>query len=140
MKTIIKNNAGLTLVEVIIAMTILVIIAAAFVPLFSTSFAHIFTYGHKDRAMANASELFEELYAKQPFADDDEIKDILGNEHNVEESNLTNYDDKDYNYYIDESFQPITGATDVEGFKVTIVYFYQDGEKYVQLSSFVRGD
>ncbi len=135
-----KSQEGLTLVEVIIAIMLLVIIAAAFVPLFSTSFANIFTYGHKDRAMASASELFEELYANQPFANADAIEVILGSSYKVEEEDLTDYSGNDYNYHIEESFQPISGVADVDGFKVTIVYFYQDGDKYVQLSSFVRGD
>jgi len=138
---LVNNQKGLTLIEVIIAVTILTIIAVAFIPLFSTSFSNIFAYGDKDLTMAYASDQMEMLYSRQPFSNVDELKNKLSGGQSVDtRDDLYSYNpDYDFNYYI-EGVNISDGDTDINGYKVTIVSFYREGDRKVELSSFIRGE
>ena len=133
-------NDGFTLIEVLVAIGILVLLAIAFIPLFSSSFSFIFTYGHRDKAMAKASEYMETIYANEPITESSAIKDLLssldGHDIETDGSGILDYNPlKSFNYYIEDAFEPVSG---IEGFKVTIAVFYKNGEQAVQLSSFIR--
>ncbi len=137
MQKIFSNEKGLTLVEVIISFAILVIIAFAFIPLFGNVFANIFFFGEKDKAMTQASDYMEVLYAEQPFGADNEIIALLELNNGTyvdNENNLLNYDENfEFNFTLD-SFETI----DVTGYKVTIVVFYENGGQHAKLTSFFR--
>ena len=126
-----RCKKGFTLVEILVSMAIIAILAMAFFPLLSTSFVNIFAYGERDRAMTAASDIMEHLYASQPFDDEDE-EDI---EDEIEDELAANYDDYDFHANGEEKT-----IKNVEGYKVTIEVRYQDGEREVTLTSFVRGD
>ena len=135
-----KKQDGFTLIEVIVAVVILLIIATTFVPIFRTSFVNIFTYGHKDKAMALASEKMEIFYANQPL-DNTDITNILGelNGNYVSDVNdLYTYQNNDYNYTYKDTFMPVEGEDNIVGYVITIVSFYQNGDRYIELESFVR--
>ncbi len=136
-----KKQDGFTLVEVIVAVVILLIIAMAFVPLFSTGTINIFSFGHRDKAMALGSEKMEIFYANQPLDNGkiDEIIDTLSGNYVIDSNDLHTYQGNGYNFSTEESFMPIEYESDVSGYKVTIVVFYQNGEKHVTVVSFVRG-
>lgn len=149
---LIKDKKGFSLVEVIVSMAILSILAVAFLPLFGTSFANIFLFGEREGATSYASDKLELLYAGQPFASEGELKGVLDNGANGQDcsgGDLYDYDSGyDFNFCVEETTQPIDNYGSViepgegllEGYKVTIVVFYNNGESHIELSSFIRGD
>jgi prepilin-type N-terminal cleavage/methylation domain-containing protein len=56
-----KKENGFSLVEVILAISILLIVVAAFTLLFTTSFSGIFTAGRKSKSLFEAQELVDNL-------------------------------------------------------------------------------
>jgi len=128
------NKKGFTLIEVLISMVILGIILFAFLNLFGTSFANIFTMGNKDQAMATASDIMEDLYRKQVNReqqgeefDENFIASFLNSEG-------INYEDPI------ETINPFENENGQAGFKVTITIPYQSGgqEREISLTSFFR--
>ena len=125
-----KNTKGFSLVEVIVSIAILSVLAISFVPLFGGSFENIFTFGQRDQTTSYISDAFESLYAEQPYSSENDIEDILV----VYESEW----DHDFDFSVEAK---IPGSDfDNEGYKVTIEAFYRDGERSVELSSFIRGE
>ena len=141
---LIKNKQnGFTLVEVIVSMAILSILAVTFLMTFTTGFTNIFASGNKNEAMTLASDKLELLYAKQPISDDDIVSltdsDIFNGKF-IEENHDALYEyDKDFDYDEEGAFNFTVEAKEL-GYKVTIVSFYQNAERYVTLTSFVRGE
>lgn len=131
-----NNNKGMTLVEVLIAFSILVIIAAAFLLLFSTSVVNIFNFGAESRSVANTAETMEAVYNIYSITESsiiDKLDDLDGKKI-TDPLTLYVYDGNfDFNYYIESSN---TGLA--SGYDVTLVTFYRQGEKYVDLTSFVK--
>ena len=74
-----KNNKGLTLVEIIVAIAILGFIAASFLTMFSSAFSGIFSMGRRTQAMNDdAQSIMERVYENYPYEidkydDDDSI-------------------------------------------------------------------
>ena len=146
---LIKNKRGFSLVEVIVSIAILSVLAFSFVPLFGGSFENIFSYGERDKTSSYVSDIFESLYAEQPYSlesKDDIIEDLeyFGGK-NSSDNGLHQYDpeydyesDYDFNFSI-ETIKPGDEFAN-EGYKVTIVAFYRDGEHSVELSTFIRGE
>jgi len=121
------NKKGFTLIEVLISMVILGIIVFAFLNLFGTSFANIFTMGNKDQAMATASDIMEALYREQgpdglSEADINNILDSEGVNNGV------------------TGINPFENENGQAGFKVTITIPYRSGgqEREISLTSFFR--
>lgn len=56
-----KKENGFSLVELVLAISILLIVVAAFTLLFTTSFSGIFTAGHKSKSLFEAQELVDNL-------------------------------------------------------------------------------
>lgn len=132
----IYNKKGMTLVEILVAFTILVIIASAFLLLFSTSVVNIFNFGAESRSVANTAEIMEAVYNIDDVSENsitDMLNDIGGKKISAP-MNLYVYDgDYDFNYYIIFINTNLTS-----GYDVTLVTFYRQGEKYVYLTSFVK--
>lgn len=59
------NEEGFTLIEVIIAITILMIVIFAFTTLYTTSFSGIFSAGRKSEALFLAQEAMDNLIAEE---------------------------------------------------------------------------
>lgn len=57
----IQEENGFSLVEVILAISILMIVVAAFTLLYTTSFSNIFTAGRKSKSLFEAQELVDNL-------------------------------------------------------------------------------
>lgn len=140
MQHLIKTQKGFSLVEVMVSMFILVLIAAVFINIFGSSISNIFVSGNKNEAMTVASKNMDLLYAKQPFDNNESIENILGsNGGNLvnDVGDVTEYKNNEINFYIDS----VTDVYDnVNGYLVTIAVFYSNGERYVILSSFFRGE
>ncbi len=133
MRKILKVENGFTLVEIIAAITILGILALTFFNLFGSSMLHILSSGKKDEAITLAANKMESIYNQQISTEDD-IKTILNDGYYIEEcedmDSLYAKPNSDlYRYCIDG---------DSDGFEVTIVCFYQEGEHNISLTSFFR--
>ncbi len=152
MYSLIKEQSGFTIVEVLVAIVLIVLLAIIFLPVFGTTVGNIFFHGEADRAMTLASDKMEEAYTRQPFSypDYDGLKDLLEekNGNYVDDiDELYDYDekpaDKDFNFAIEPS-TPIDVDGDeytaVVGYELTIVVFYDQGDDYEKLTSFVRGE
>jgi prepilin-type N-terminal cleavage/methylation domain-containing protein len=57
-----KTKKGMTLVEIIISIALLGILTVSILTVFSTSFAWIYNYGRKSKAVMEANEITEMLY------------------------------------------------------------------------------
>jgi len=121
------SNKGFTLVEILISLAILGIIVSAFVGLFGTGFANIFSIGNKDLAMAEASEVFEILYREleNERLTKGKIEEILDNQ------NVADYEISEYKTIF-------SNGDPKGGYEVTITIVYQ-GDREVSLTSFIRG-
>lgn len=131
-----KNRKGVTLVEILVAFAILSVIAAAFLLLFSTSITNIFNFGAESRAVARTTENMEALYnLENPTGTDIEAElDAMNGKKALDSTSLYDYDSNfNFNYYYEGSD---TGLS--SGYEVTMVMFYRNGEKYVDLKSFIR--
>ena len=62
-KTIIKNEKGMTLVEIVLSITLLAIVAVSFSLVFSNGYKFIFESGDKTEALAKASSAMENFYS-----------------------------------------------------------------------------
>lgn len=129
-----KNN-GFTLIEVIISIVMLSIILLTFLTVFSTSSINVFNSGNKNSAMNLASDTMELLYSSQPYIDSNSLVDrlkALGGNHTQPLSE--NYAEKTFNFSVQDA--TLMG---IKGYNVTIVAFYKNGQRHVELTSFVRG-
>ncbi|GEM_PF-3420073 len=151
---LIKEQSGFTIVEVLVAIVLIVLLAIIFLPVFGTTVGNIFFHGEADRAMTLASDKMEEAYTRQPFSypDYDGLKDLLEEKNGnyvADIDELYDYDAKpaesDFNFAIEPS-TPINVDGDayaefnVVGYELTIVVFYDQGDDYEKLTSFVRGE
>lgn len=130
------NQSGFTLIEVIISIVMLSIVVLSFLTIFSTSSINIFSFGNKNSAMNVASDTMELLYSSQPYSDSSLVVDrllLLGGKHTEPISH--NHAGKNFNFSVKDA--TLLG---IDGFNVTIVAFYKNGERYVELTSFVKGD
>ncbi|MFO7611458.1 MAG: prepilin-type N-terminal cleavage/methylation domain-containing protein [Clostridia bacterium] len=132
----INNKKGMTLIEVLVAFAILIILAAAFLLLFSTSVTNIFNFGAESRAVARTSEKMEVLYNLDNVtgtAIETELDALNGNSVVIKDDLYIYNGIYDFNYYYEASD---TGVA--SGYDVTLVAFYRNGEKHVNLNSFIK--
>lgn len=124
----IHQNKGFTLVEILVSLTILTILAVAFTAFFSWNAFSIFKAGDQSRAVAKAEEKLEKLhFSIENYASDLEYEEC---------QDVYTYYARERNFCVDE-VDYVDGK--VEGCKVTVVVFYQNGERYVSISSFIGG-
>ncbi|UMZ73506.1 prepilin-type N-terminal cleavage/methylation domain-containing protein [Natranaerofaba carboxydovora] len=146
-KILIKNNKGLSLIEMIIAMAILAIIAVTMVRAFSTGAIQMFTTSSRDEAKAKTSEIIEFLYEEEPYSSTDEVKVKIEEmyEDSFENSSGVFNDDQGEEVTIDiteiQSVDPdgiLKLDDDISGFKIDIEYTYQSREKSFEASYYLR--
>lgn len=133
---IIHDKKGMTLIEVMIAIALLAILVSAFVMIFSTSLVNILNFGNKSKAVAYGNQAMEAIYSIQE-ADQGLIEAELNNMGGYKALTVDavhTYASGDFNYFV----QTVSNGTN-EGYKVTIVYFYRGGDKYIDLETFVKG-
>jgi len=125
-----SSNKGFSLVEVLVALTVLVILIGAFANFLGWSVTSIFDDGQKTRAIAEAEKKLERLYySMDNYASDQEY---VGNCNEV-----TVKDPNRIRNFCVEEVTHVGG--NVEGYNVTVVVFYKNGERYVSISSFIEG-
>ena len=138
MRQILTEQKGMALVEVLVSMAILVIIALAFILVYTTAFSNTYAFGKKNAAMALASEAMEALYAIEPAAEGTiaaKLSSLNGNQVSSRDE-LYLETGHDFNYLI-EPVATLNGAT--RGHKVTIAVFYEAEQRHVTLATFIRG-
>jgi len=124
---------GFTLVEVLVAMTVLTILVVCFTFTYGWSSENIFLMGEKSRAIANAQEAIERLYVN--------IDDEVGLKRVDSPDELFAYDENETgNYYVKSNVSYMLEGKEVEGYKVIAVVFYKNGERNVKISSFIMKD
>lgn len=124
------SNKGFSLVEVLVALAILVILVAAFTNFFSWNIISIIDNGQKSQAVAEAEKKLEQLYySMDNYVDDPEY---VSNCNDI----LVKQPDRNCNFCVEEVTY-IDG--DVEGYNVTVVVFYKNGERHVDIHDFVEG-
>ncbi len=129
-----KNRIkGFTLVEIIVSIAIIGIIVVPFLTLFTGSFSAIFSMGRKTEASNEAQAFIENVYQKGVG----EVANIALTFNSTEENdptkmNSTLYDSSGLN-------KQIFHNVDTSGShpKVTVMVFYQSGNRSVKLSALV---
>ncbi|GAB6182081.1 hypothetical protein JCM14036_34000 [Desulfotomaculum defluvii] len=134
MKSISKNK-GFTLVELLISMAVLTILIVAFTTFFSWNTTSIFETGERDKALANAENVLEELFYKEDqegyFTNGTYLEEL----ELVPYEEVADYKNRDRNIFV----EPYSSETE-NGYSVTVVVFYQNGQRHVTISSFIEAD
>ncbi|GBF32766.1 type IV pilin PilA [Desulfocucumis palustris] len=123
------NNKGLTLVELLVAMSVLVILTIAFTAFFGQNITSISESGQKSKATAEAEKKLERLHHSMDDYDSDP-------EYVSSENVLTKNPNRDRNFSVDQVTY-VDG--EIQGYKVTVVVFYKNGERHVTMTSFIEG-
>lgn len=136
----IKSNKGMTLIEIIVAITILGIIVIGVLGMYQLALSQIFTAGSRTDKVLEIQAIADDLIAQndiQKFNSASEISTYLGSKgyHSVTslpaiEVHSAGYD---VNYYI--SGEILNG--DVNGYEVTILEFTNNGRSFAQISTFI---
>jgi prepilin-type N-terminal cleavage/methylation domain-containing protein len=135
---LLHNKKGFTLIEIVASVAILGIIAVAFFGVFTNGYTTVFKTGEKNNQMAIAASKMEELYTVNNVGllDSAALNNLLGPTTLTTDSSLL------YTYPADGSIRffrtAVTPLSDVDGYTVTIVVFYENGQKNVSLSSFFK--
>ncbi|WP_347487622.1 prepilin-type N-terminal cleavage/methylation domain-containing protein [Desulfoscipio sp. XC116] len=125
---------GFTLVEVLVAMAILTITVVCFTFVFGWNYENIFLMGDKSKAVAKAQESIERLYVD--INDND-----VGLKRIYNPNELYIYDETEPgNYYIEDNVTFALEGKEVEGYKVTVIVFYKNGERNAKISSYIMKD
>lgn len=139
-----KDKKGFTLVEVIIAMAILGIITISIITVFSSSFSNIFSMGNRSKAIAVASQKLEVLYTIPiSMRDSTTIKNTLLDDETIfvegDETLLYQQSDKNLTRFKIQPKKLMDYNGEKIGYEITIVVFYQNGQRHVTLNTFIRG-
>ncbi|MTV49378.1 prepilin-type N-terminal cleavage/methylation domain-containing protein [Heliobacillus mobilis] len=133
------SNKGMTLIEVLVAITILTILIVSFSSMLSINFSNIFIFGEQSKAIAKAKEKTDELYS------------IVWSANNPATASaaLTNPSigwKRDYDslfespttaYYFETKTKTVDG-TPIQGYEVSVVVPYEEGKYHVELKSFIE--
>lgn len=140
---IIKNPKGLTLIEIIVAIAIMGILAVSVSTVFGLSISQIFTSGTRTNEAMEVQTIVDTLLVEsdagrfRSYADIDAHLSSQGYGEVDDESELTVKNGSyDVNYFIDTRNVVIQGET-VTGWEVTILQFFDSGERSVQITTFI---
>lgn len=140
------SNKGMTLVEVLVSIIILSIIVVAFTNLLGWSSSNIFTMGVKSQAVATAMEITDRIGHEVAMTNNSE-QGIA-----ALEGDINWVGSKDFNYlytedsktkeqvfYYDAKYKEVEDAitSEIEGYEVTVVVFYEEAKYHVKLESFI---
>ncbi|MCX8129143.1 MAG: prepilin-type N-terminal cleavage/methylation domain-containing protein [Clostridia bacterium] len=151
-----QNNKGVSLVEVVAAVTILGIIVVGIFPAFSVSHTHIFSMGDKNKAMSVLQGKIDLIYTISNIEDAVNSADAMRRTAKVNEIRLmlgAEFDNTgafiytagtDFKFSVENVSTtvspPIQGlSNNLNGVKVTVVYFYKANSEYISLSAFKKG-
>jgi|GEM_PF-6926062 len=140
----IRNQRGLTLIEIIVSMAILAIILVVILGVFSFGFSNIAFSGQKSEELMNVQSVVDSLNARDFMTtstqtEHDAIVNYLSGltgktYHSVSDSTQVSvYAGYDVNFYV----SPQETVADVYGNSVTVAAFTKNGERHAQLSTFL---
>ena len=138
MKRIIKNNKGVTLLEIIISLAILGIIFTVLINAFSFGTINIIHSGQKSEELMNLQSIVDEVNSSN-FNDKSELVDYLKNTKNFyEENSFSNITNIDPNAMVKFFVSNEETKYESKGHTVTLVKFINtDGSRFSKLSTFV---
>ncbi len=137
----IRNQRGLTLIEIIVSMAILGIILVVILGVFSLGFSNIAFSGQKSKELMNVQSIVDDLNAQDFMTTSSHpaqyyiVNYLTGKIYNSvsDLSQITVNAGNDVNFYVSPQ-ETIAGTA---GNSVTIVAFTQNGKRYAQLSTFL---
>ena len=132
-----NNNKGLTLVEIVLAVTLLGIVAVSFGMVFSGSHKFIYELGDRTKALTLASTALDKLYAVDvaQIADNNRLASLVGASYAANEQDLTKYTPGVNMKIYRTPATPVNGA---DGCWISVAVFYRNGTQYVTLTSFFK--
>lgn len=124
---------GFTLVEIVIAIVIIGIILVPLTGVFTKGFANVINMGNKTRAIAKAQAVIDYIYSERTY-DFLALSSVFDIDSKVDDhlENSTYNHEKPINYSVIDY--------DIDGKlfkKVTVLVFYQNGDKYITLSALI---
>jgi len=133
-----NNSAGMTLVEVMIAVVLLSLILIAVISLTNISITGIFSSGAKSQAIAAAMEKNDQIYYLITSAKDaDQAEaDMRSTRGWVESSQYLSRAYTEPQFYYKRTAYEVSGYY-AEGFDVTVVVYYNGGRNHVEMQAFV---
>jgi prepilin-type N-terminal cleavage/methylation domain-containing protein len=134
-----KNQKGMTLIEVILAIAILGIIMIGILNLFSFSMKSIYSAGNRTHTVADLESISDELIASE-FSSKIEIENHLADVMNFNEKTDKNSVaikeiGEDINFYVSNS--TVLEGTSTIGYVVTIVKFHSNGKQSSKITVFL---
>ena len=137
-----ESNSGFTLIEILVSIALIGIISTTIVPAIGSSVANILFIGIRDQATNTAGSLTEiiqdtiissdvELNESKWKNIENETVYFKGNSINIEYTGCNSVDNNPSETKIKFCKEKISN-----GYKVKVVFFYQDGENKVILNSF----
>lgn len=140
-----RNQRGMTLIELIIAIAILGIISVTFLNMFGSGYTHIFRAGNRTKTIAELQAIIDKSHT-QEFVDAAAIETYFnGNPDGRIFNKVANIGDidtkiagKDVNYHIGALETIVNSGTNVvDGYQVTIALFFNNGKDAVKVTTFV---
>ena len=106
-----------------VAMAVLTILIIAFSALFGWNITSIFDSGQRTKAIAEAEKKLERLYYSMDNYDSDPEY--------VSRESVFDYQNRERNFCVEE---------ETNGYNVTVVVFYHNGERHVAIPAFILGE
>lgn len=145
------DNKGLTLLEVLISMAILGIITVSFISVFTSTNLNINFSGKKVDATVETKSILDEIRSKTTNSEIKNIDDLKGIIEAVLNDNgdykIFNEDNDDFYKYNNKKIHCLVqeqginigpiGNSDNNMYKIKIILFYDNGEKNVELSTYI---
>ena len=143
-----NSKKGFTLIEVMAAVTILLILLIAFVYLIGWNFTSIFMMGEKSQAIASTKEKID-LLDYMIRNSNDLANDLNSDSECVTRDNLLTgspvANERRFCYEVFDDDNPKQVEYDgeieeIKGYEVTVVVFYNEGDSHVEFTSFTEKD
>lgn len=138
MDRFINQKKGFTLIEVIVSITLLSLLVVSFATLVGFNASTVFNSGKKNEALIAATEKSDKLYEKVVSAPtpNEAEKALKATPGYVTGKDQLNSSVKTAQFYYVKQTMKV-GEEDVDGFTITVVVFYSNGNFRVELESFV---
>lgn len=127
------KKKGMTLIEVVISLAIIAVVLTGFMAMFSGGYANIIRTGRRNKAAEEARKVMEVITEKSPSLPEDytsadimDIIDDIGSSYKIEITEL------------EKNYAPVSTAPYAVMCKITIRVYYDNDEKYVELTSMIN--
>ena len=135
-----KSNKGMTLIEIIVAITILGIVVIGILGMYQLALSQIFTAGSRTEKVLDVQAIADDLIAEndiQKFNSSTEVSTYLSSKGYHPVLSLSSIEVRaigyDVNYYVSSE----TTSGGVSGYEVTILKFTNNGRSSAEISTFI---